>query len=91
MTEDQILKLRERIREQVFDDLSPVEPFAAEVKRTVRTIYRWITQGLPAVYVGNEPHVVISKARPWMEQRRATADLPHRRRGRPRKIDRAAA
>ena len=70
------------IRGMLLDGLAGVEDFATAADRTVRTVYSWIAAGLPVVYIGRTPYVVVAPARDWLRSRRAR-DLSPRGRGRP--------
>jgi hypothetical protein len=72
----------EAIRERLMEDLAPVALFAEAAGKCERTIYSYIVQGMPAEYIGRTPYVVVSRAIPWLRNRRQR-DLEPRRKGRP--------
>jgi hypothetical protein len=70
------------LREKILDGAAPVEQFAEAVDRSPRTVFSWIAQGLPTVYVGRTPYVLVVPGRDWLLSRRSK--VPPRRPGRPR-------
>jgi hypothetical protein len=65
-------------------DYADLEPFAKEVKRTVRTVYAWMKEpdGLPYTRIGNRILIHIPTAREWLfnRMRRPNPPRPTRRR-----------
>jgi hypothetical protein len=66
----------------LFEDFLELEPFAAHVKRTTRTVRRWIDEpnGLPYTQLGNRILIHVPTARQWIMSR-----MENVRRERPRK------
>ena len=75
----------EAIRARMLEGLAEVEPFAEAIGKTPRTVYSYISMGMPTEYIGRTPYVVIGPAREWLRTRRQRQTEP-RGRGRPRKI-----
>jgi hypothetical protein len=52
----------------LFSDYLDVEPFAAAVSRTPRTVYRWMGEpaGLPSVKIGSRVLIRIPTAKAWI-------------------------
>jgi hypothetical protein len=76
----------EAIRAKLREGVAPVPIFAVAVDRTERTVFKWIADGLPVIYIGRTPFVQIEPGRDWLRsrrRRRAQPDVP--KRGRPRK------
>jgi len=69
----------ERVRRQFFEGLASKPVFAKAVGRTVRTVDIWVNQGMPVVYLGQTPFVVIDPAKKWLLSRRqAHPNMPRR-------------
>lgn len=64
-----------------------VEPcvFGRAFNKTDRTVSNWIAQGLPVIYVGRKPYVLIEPGIEWLRTRRTQQQPEPRRPGRPRK------
>jgi hypothetical protein len=71
--------------QDILTDYAEVEAFAAEVKRSPRTVIRWMDEpnGLPYTKLGNRRLIHIPSARAWMlsrvrrrNPRRRTARAP---------------
>jgi hypothetical protein len=64
----------------------PAGEFAGTVKRTYRTLHRWMSEpnGLPYLQLGRDRYIHIETARRWLFSRRGRSTPPHssRRRGR---------
>jgi hypothetical protein len=76
----------EAIRAKLMEGVTSVPNFAVAVDRTERTVFTWIADGLPVIYIGRTPFVQIEPGRDWLRsrrRRRAQPDVP--KRGRPRK------
>jgi hypothetical protein len=78
----------ERIHEIIYADLAPVNDYAVGAKVSPRTVWKWIGQGLPVVYIGPTPFIAVSKSRAWHESRKSRRRIgdehtPPRPRGRP--------
>lgn len=58
------------IRAVIFDGLATIPSFAEAIDHTPRTVVTWIQQGLPVVYVGRKPHVMLGPGREWLLSRR---------------------
>jgi hypothetical protein len=72
----------------LFEDLMELEPFAAQVNRSTRTVRRWIDEpnGLPYTQLGNRILIHVPTAREWImgrmkNVRRAQPRLRKRKRG----------
>src|SRR5262245_36594452 len=63
------------------DDFVDLEPFAAEAKRHVRTVRRWLDQpdGLPYTRIGNRILIHVPTAREWL-MKRMRRPAPRRKR-----------
>lgn len=81
----------ERIRQIVYDGLAPVPVYAEGIGKTVRTVWSWISEGLPVTYIGPTPYVRVLETPAWFASRKSKrrADVAEhtarRGRGRPRK------
>jgi hypothetical protein len=55
----------------LLEDFLDLDPFAAEVKRTPRTVRRWLDQqnGLPYTRMGNRILIHVPTARDWLLRR----------------------
>jgi hypothetical protein len=55
----------------LLQDFLDLEPFAAEVKRSPRTVRRWLDEpnGLPYTRIGNRILIHVPTAREWMMRR----------------------
>jgi hypothetical protein len=55
----------------LFEDLMELEPFAAHVQRTERTVRRWLDEpnGLPYTQLGNRILIHVPTARDWLMSR----------------------
>jgi hypothetical protein len=66
----------------LFSDYLDVEPFAAAVSRTPRTVYRWMGEpaGLPSVKIGSRVLIHIPTAKAWIlgRMRKPNARPPRR-------------
>ena len=72
------------LRAKLLDGLAPIDTFAEAIDKTPRTVFAYIAQGMPALYIGRTPYVRIDTARDWLlAQRSAPTPVPQR--GRPRK------
>jgi hypothetical protein len=65
----------------VLDDYVEVEPFAKEVKRSPRTILRWMDEpnGLPYSRIGNRRLIHVPTARDWIFGRMRNRSLRARK------------
>jgi hypothetical protein len=56
---------------KLLEDFLDLEPFAAEVARTPRTIRRWLDEpnGLPYTRAGNRILIHVPSAREWLMRR----------------------
>jgi hypothetical protein len=72
------------IRAVAMEGLSSLPNFAAGVGLCQRTIWAYIAQGMPAVYIGRAPYPVVREAISWIRDRRRRSLQP-RPVGRPRK------
>ena len=62
----------------------PLAVFCEAVGKTQRTAYAWIQGGLPVIYVGRTPYVMVDEARAWLLSRRKQRRTEARRPGRPK-------
>jgi hypothetical protein len=55
----------------LFEDMLELEPFAAEVQRTTRTVRRWLDEpnGLPYTKLGRRILIHLPTARNWLMAR----------------------
>lgn len=72
------------IRAKMMEGRARISDFAAAVGVSGRTIFSWISQGLPTEYIGRTPYVVVDPGLEWLRSRRKRQVEP-RGRGRPRK------
>jgi hypothetical protein len=61
------------VRQALMDGLVKVTDFAAGVGKSERTVYRWIADGMPTVYVGSTPYIPVAEARAWLVKSRRPA------------------
>ena len=66
------------LEQRIFDDLAPRAAFAKAIDKSERTVSRL---GLPTVYVGRDPYIIVSKAKAQLLG--GGSEKP--KRGRPRK------
>ncbi len=63
---------------ELLTEYADLEPFAKEVKRTVRTVYSWMKEpdGLPYTRIGNRTLIHIPTAREWLFRRMRRPNPP---------------
>lgn len=66
----------------MFRDLATLEDYAAALSKSERSIWTYISQGLPVTYIGRTPYIVLSKAAAYWADRARQHRIP--KRGRPR-------
>ena len=67
------------LRDELLDELDPLEDFAAALDRHPKTVKRWKP---PIVYVGRKPYVPRKQGREWILNGCKSIDPPRRGRGR---------
>jgi hypothetical protein len=65
------LKGLRQMSQKLLEDYLDVEPFAAQVERDPRTVYRWMKapNGLPYTQIGNRTLIHIPTARDWLQSK----------------------
>ena len=77
------------MRQKAFADLASVADYATAIKKSERSVWNYVRQGLPVTYIGLSAYVVLSQASEYWVSRTRQRQEP-RRPGRPRKNQAAA-
>jgi hypothetical protein len=67
------------LRDELLDELDPLEDFAAALNRHPKTVMRWRP---PIIYVGRKPFVPRKRGRQWILDGCQPIDSPRRASGR---------